>query len=58
VLLDDPHPLVRLIATSALLRAESRGAHRRLDYPATDPTLDGRHTRVRDGSEPVLEHWD
>jgi L-aspartate oxidase len=57
-LIDDPHPLVRLIATCALLRMESRGAHRRLDYPAADPTLDGRHTRVRHDVEPALERWD
>jgi L-aspartate oxidase len=42
-LLDDPHPLARLLARSALERTESRGAHRRLDYPERDPALDQRH---------------
>ena len=32
-LADDPHPLARLIARHALLRAESRGAHTRSDCP-------------------------
>ncbi|HXP36971.1 MAG TPA: hypothetical protein VN817_04320, partial [Solirubrobacteraceae bacterium] len=51
-LLDSPHPLVRLIARCALTRAESRGAHQRLDYPERDPALDHRHVVVRGGSEP------
>jgi aspartate oxidase len=45
-LLDDPHPLARLIARSALERTESRGAHRRVDYPQRDPSLDHRHIVV------------
>ena len=45
-LLDDPHPLVRLIARCALARTESRGAHQRLDYPERDPALDQRHVVV------------
>ncbi len=57
-LMDDPDPLVRLIATCGLLRTESRGAHRRLDYPATDSALDGRHARVQQGAEPAVERWD
>ena len=32
-LLDDPHPLARLIAACALAREESRGAHRRTRLP-------------------------
>jgi L-aspartate oxidase len=57
-LLDDPHPLARLIAAHALLREESRGAHRRADFPATDPALDLHHTVTRGGSEsPELEAW-
>jgi L-aspartate oxidase len=57
MLVDDPHPLVRLIGTCALPRTESRGAHRRLDYPGTDPSLDGRHATVRPDAPPALERW-
>ena len=50
-LAEDPHPLVRLIASSALARTESRGAHQRRDFPARDPAFDGRHvTLERDGA--------
>jgi L-aspartate oxidase len=56
-LADDPHPLVRLIARSALGRAESRGAHQRRDHPERDPALDDRHvTTVGDGP-PALIEW-
>jgi L-aspartate oxidase len=49
-LLDDPHPLARLVAASALGREESRGAHARSDFPATDPELDDRHSVIAPGS--------
>jgi L-aspartate oxidase len=50
-LLDDPYPLARLIARSALERRESRGAHSRQDYPLPNPSLDGLHLVVgADGS--------
>jgi L-aspartate oxidase len=55
-LLDDPHPLARLVARSALFREESRGAHARADFPDTDPALDERHTLVENGL-PRLDHW-
>ena len=55
-LLDDPHPLARLVARSAVFREESRGAHLRADFPDADPALDGRHT-VLDPAEPRLEAW-
>jgi L-aspartate oxidase len=56
-LLDDPHPLARLVGRSALFREESRGAHARADFPCTDPGLDGRHS-VLDPDEPRLDAWD
>jgi L-aspartate oxidase len=55
-LLDDPHPLARLVARSALFREESRGAHARADFPDTDAALDGRHT-VLDPDDPRLDAW-
>ena len=42
-LLDDPYPLSRMIAAAALARRESRGVHRRSDFPRPDPALDGVH---------------
>jgi L-aspartate oxidase len=54
----DPFPLARKIARSALAREESRGAHQRVDYPATDPALDLTHSVVR-GDEPArFERWE
>jgi L-aspartate oxidase len=56
-LLDDPHPLARLIAACALHREESRGAHQRTDFPALDAALDGRHSAVLADERPRLAHW-
>jgi L-aspartate oxidase len=56
-LTSDPHPLVRLIAYSALVRTETRGAHRRRDHPELDPALDGVHATVRRDGRPALERW-
>ncbi len=53
----DEHPLVRLIACSALAREESRGAHQRRDYPAADPAFDGCHVVVSGDGTPALESW-
>jgi L-aspartate oxidase len=56
-LLDDPHPLARIVGACALLRTESRGGHQRSDFPETDPALDGHHAVVRAGAQPVFESW-
>ena len=51
VLLEDPYPLARAIAGSALAREESRGGHRRTDFPDRNPELDGVHIlRLPDGT--------
>jgi L-aspartate oxidase len=57
-LLDDPSPLARLIATCALRREESRGAHARSDFPALDAALDGLHAVVGPTGEPILHNWE
>jgi L-aspartate oxidase len=56
-LLDDPHPLARLIAAGALRREESRGAHQRADFPGLDPALDHRHAVIGADERPRLAHW-
>lgn len=56
-LLDVPHPLARLAGAFALLREETRGAHRRADFPETDPALDGHHAVTRGDAPPQFEHW-
>ena len=55
-LLDDPHPLAKLIARCALERTESRGAHQRSDYPQRDPAFDHRHVVVERDSV-GLQTW-
>ncbi|HEY2142676.1 MAG TPA: FAD-dependent oxidoreductase [Solirubrobacteraceae bacterium] len=57
VLLADPHPLARLIARCALAREESRGAHRRLDHPDRDSSLDHRHAVLAGEDEVTWQHW-
>jgi L-aspartate oxidase len=56
-LLTDHYPLARLVATSALARRESRGAHRRGDFPRPDPRLDGVHLVVEPGGGVREERW-
>jgi L-aspartate oxidase len=58
-LLDDPHPLARMIARSALERAESRGTHTRTDHPERDALLDGRHVVVGSAADELAwQTWE
>ena len=50
-LLENRHPLARLIGRSALERNESRGTHMRTDHPKRDAQLDGKHVVVPGGNE-------
>jgi L-aspartate oxidase len=56
-LLEDPHPLARIVGECALLREESRGGHQRSDFPATDSRLDGFHVVIRAWDAPEFESW-
>jgi L-aspartate oxidase len=53
----DPFPLARAIARSALAREESRGAHQRTDHLETDPALDGVHSVVSGEEAVSLRVW-
>jgi L-aspartate oxidase len=57
-LLTDEHPLARLVATCALAREESRGAHRRGDFPATQQDLDGHHSSLSPDGTSAMVAWD
>jgi L-aspartate oxidase len=56
-LLDDPHPLARLLARSALARTESRGAHQRIDHPERDPALDQHHFVLTGDGDGTWQTW-
>jgi L-aspartate oxidase len=56
-LLDDPYPLARMIAASALARRESRGAHRRSDFPLPDPDLDTAHAVIDRAGALRFDRW-
>jgi len=51
------HPLVRLVASCALTRRESRGAHARLDFPERDDSFDGRHVVVDATGAETVTAW-
>lgn len=57
-LLSDPYPLARLIARFALERQESRGSHRRAEFPQRNPELDGRHLVCGGDGEPRWQAWE
>ncbi len=56
-LLEDPHPLARLIARCALSREETRGVHTREDFPERDSALDLEHTIVAADGGTRRERW-
>jgi L-aspartate oxidase len=56
-LLDDPYPLARMIARFALAREESRGSHRRMEFPEADPGLDGKHLVAAGDDDPSWRDW-
>jgi succinate dehydrogenase/fumarate reductase flavoprotein subunit len=58
-LLEDPHPLARMVARSALAREESRGTHTRTDHPERDARLERMHAVAsRDGAQLDWQAWD
>ena len=59
----DPEPqnrraTERTIAACALERRESRGAHRRVEYPEGDPELEHRHIAVGAEEKLTWETWE
>ena len=56
-LAEDPYPLASLVARAAWARAESRGSHRRTDFPLPSGELDGIHLVLSGYEEPRPERW-
>ncbi len=56
-LLDDPYPLARMIAASALERRESRGVHRRRDLPLPGGEFDHIHLLIDRTGAIRRERW-
>ncbi|MFM8888673.1 MAG: aspartate oxidase, partial [Solirubrobacterales bacterium] len=54
----DDYPLARAIGATALAREESRGGHRRSDYPDTDPDLDRTHLVYAPDGTITRKVWD
>jgi L-aspartate oxidase len=54
----DPHPLAQVVAACGLAREESRGAHRRRDFPTPDAAWERHHAVVAPGVAPRVEAWD
>lgn len=55
---EDPYPLARMIAASALTREESRGVHRRSDHPETHADLEHHHVVVSADGSASFKRWD
>lgn len=53
----DPYPLARMLAAAALERRESRGVHRRTDFPLPDSELDAIHLAIDPDGAVVPERW-
>ena len=58
LLVRNPYPLAKALASAALARPESRGGHLRTDRPDTDPALDGVHLVVGPDGTVRHERWD
>jgi L-aspartate oxidase len=56
-LANDPYPLARAIGASAAERRESRGGHRREDFPSLEAALDGIHLVQNPQGEIRHESW-